>query len=745
LTSAGSVPVTLGAATLDGQYAAEYQVLANDCMGRTLARGETCAVTLRATPAGKGPRAADLRVVADTPRGERVVALAVTGATVPSAPYPLEVYRVVGSTRLWWGEVPPSGDGGAPVTGYRVSRSTAGGPWVELATVPPGEQPEFLSYEDATTTPGVTYAYAVSAVNAVGDSAKRTAAAKVAPRSEVLHTRGLDADMWGVYAQNERAATPGVTNARFDRFVDGTDHVAPAVSPDGRSIVYVAPTEAGYGLWRREFAGGEPVLLTTMAGDETQPDWSPDGLTIAFTSMPASGTNSVWTVPAAGGTPVKRTSAAQDPSWQADSETLVVVDLGATLRLLRVTKSGARTAITGTFNGIEPAVSPDGQWLAFTRWYGEQWQLAILPLAGATTPRYMSSNVDHRGPAWRRDARFVYSTSADDEGRSYVGGFAWNPATSGGFGASAGFSDSGRDHGAVQRVLGLHLTSAPHVTGPSARVEFAITVPLAGETTTCSLDGAAPVACVSPWTRSGLRSGQHTLVIRSTVAGQQDTLATHTWVADATPPVVTLTSPASAVTLGPSVTVGYRATGAVSYDVRYRTAPASGGYTAYAAPAAWQKTTATSVSLPAKAGTEVCFSVRARDSWGNTSAWTADRCSAVAYDDRALTASAGWRRATSAAAYLGTLTSSTTRGAALTKAGVTASRVYVVGARCPTCGAVDVYVGSTLLGRASLAGVAADRVVLALPKRSAPVAGTLRLVTVSTAPVRIDGVAVLRV
>jgi hypothetical protein len=347
-------------------------------------------------------------------------------------------------------------------------------------------------------------------------------------------------------------------------------------------------------------------------------------------------------------------------------------------------------------------------------------------------------------PAWRRDARGIYVTGKGYETSStWIDAFEWNPGTSELFGAPRLVTDEGHEQDATERVAGLHLTSAPHVSGPSARIDFASALPVPGETFTCALDGAAAVACSSPWRRSGLTTGSHTLVVRSRVNGLRDTLATHTWRVDATPPVVGFRLPGP-VTLGSSVPVAFAATDGVSYDVRYRSAPPGRAYGTYVYPPAWQRTTTRSMSVAAGQGTEVCWSVRSRDGWGNTSAWTADRCSTVAFDDRALSASSGWRRGSSPAAYLGTLTSTGTRGASLTRVGVTASRVYVVGARCTTCGAVDVWLGSVLLGRVSLAGASADRVVYALPRRSTALSGTLRLTAVSTAPVHVDGVATLR-
>jgi len=74
---------------------------------------------------------------------------------------------------------------------------------------------------------------------------------------------------------------------------------APALSPDGRRILYLA----GQTLWVRDLDRTEPRALIT-GGSVVFPFWSPDGSQIAYLSG-----GKLWKVPAAGGTPIVVASA----------------------------------------------------------------------------------------------------------------------------------------------------------------------------------------------------------------------------------------------------------------------------------------------------------------------------------------------------------------------------------------------------------------------------------------------------
>ncbi len=215
-------------------------------------------------------------------------------------------------------------------------------------------------------------------------------------------------------------------------------------------------------------------------------------------------------------------------------------------------------------------------------------------------------------------------------------------------------------------------------------------------------------------------------------------------------PTVAVGAPTHLVTRTSTVAASWTGadtgTGVASYDLRTERAPYNGAFRAWQYPAALQRTATRSASVSTTGqGWTTCIAVRSRDVAGNLSAWSAIRCTAVPLDDRALSASAGWSRATGRGYFASTYTTTTRYGATLVRTGVVSTRLHLLALRCSTCGKVGVYVGSTLLATVNLAATSTSVATIPLPRfslRSATV--TIKVLT-SGRTVRVDGLATSRV
>ena len=180
----------------------------------------------------------------------------------------------------------------------------------------------------------------------------------------------------------------------------------PALSPDGRRIVYVLETidrdadEYRSSLWTVDADGGEPMRLTHADRDcrDSAPAWSPDGSTVAFLCDTGDGRADVWLTPPDSDAGARRLAALPAgcgrPVWSPDGASiavsapvgagtgdaitpLVVDRLGYKvdgvglvrnrrhIHVLDARTGSVRVLTSGDWDAGDPAWSPDGRQIAF--------------------------------------------------------------------------------------------------------------------------------------------------------------------------------------------------------------------------------------------------------------------------------------------------------------------------------------------------------------------------------------------
>jgi tricorn protease len=137
------------------------------------------------------------------------------------------------------------------------------------------------------------------------------------------------------------------------------------------SKTHIAFTYAG-DLWVVGRAGGEAKRLTTGIGNETDPQFSPDGSTIAFTGE-YDGNTDVFTIPASGGEPKRLTfhpSGDSVQGWTNDGKQILFLssrnsDSGRTAQLFTVPMNGGFATAVPLPMAYDGAYSPDGARFAY--------------------------------------------------------------------------------------------------------------------------------------------------------------------------------------------------------------------------------------------------------------------------------------------------------------------------------------------------------------------------------------------
>jgi WD40-like Beta Propeller Repeat len=662
-------------------------------------------------------------------------------AAVPSAPLGVRVKGTFTGIDLTWSL--PADEGTADgVTGFVVHRVVNG---VETAYPVARASSSTFVWLDTERLTGATYA--VAAVNAEGEGST-SAPIQADPTSTAITVAntvqqgdGSTRTFLGqIAAQGAMQVVPLATTG-------ATQQVGPhiAVSANGRQVAF-APGQTS--LWTISAVAPHAVPMKILDGSTGiwKMSWSPDGTRIAFERLQSDGSSCVEIIGATGGTPVRVGCGMSGPTWLPDNQTLIAKNQRS--GLLQRVQARANGAVLTTYAGTElardPAVSPNGLWIAYLKGTAA----AMIPIDGGTPQVGDSAGISAESLSWAPNTSGLLLNRRTAEGGSRLFVVPVSPdgylrrSSAYLFDAPAGqLIDS-----AVWQGSRVTIKPTAPIIGPNLSVPFDLTGLATPVYVTCKLDGVDTSPCTSPFRQAGVAAGAHVLRVSAVEAGGRGTHTVRYLTVDATAPSVMVTAPPNPL-LGTGLTLRWTGTdtegsGIDRYELRTRYASPYGGFSGYVYPTSWQSLRTTSLAMTLAQGYTYCYSMRARDQAGNIGPWSSERCTTSVLDDRALAVSSGVTRGTSTAYTYNTYSRATATGKTFTRTGVQARRVAVVVTTCSTCGSIDVWHAGVYLGRVSLVNTATRaKQVRWLPLGTVKT-GTLTIRTVNARTTYIDGVVI---
>ena len=198
-----------------------------------------------------------------------------------------------------------------------------------------------------------------------------------------------------------------------------TSFRAMSVSPDGKKLALLVH---GQMFAASVKDGGEGERVHSDAVSITDPQWSPDSLSVTYIAERLSGAQQLELYSFATGKVRTLTSApgyVQEPKWSPDGKSIAYALNNRELHLLALDRAGTPTGdkvlTTGELASPTLAWSPDNQWVAFTTTDARSFRnINVIPAAGGQPqPITFLANGETAGSmAWSPDGKFIVFDTA---------------------------------------------------------------------------------------------------------------------------------------------------------------------------------------------------------------------------------------------------------------------------------------------------------------------------------------------
>ncbi|MDE0300679.1 MAG: DPP IV N-terminal domain-containing protein [Candidatus Poribacteria bacterium] len=194
----------------------------------------------------------------------------------------------------------------------------------------------------------------------------------------------------------------------------------PDWSPDGTKIAFTSTRNGGSQIFVMDADGKNQIELTDGPRYKSTPDWSPDGTKIAFTVDDRE--DYIAVMDADGENRERLIDQAREPSWSPDGSEIAFMSRragGQSYHIYVIDADGqGLRRVTHHLSGAErPAFSPDGKRIAYQA-KDESFSHIFMVNADGTDPKRLTQNQQNHGdPAWSPGGKRIAYTFFRDPNR----------------------------------------------------------------------------------------------------------------------------------------------------------------------------------------------------------------------------------------------------------------------------------------------------------------------------------------
>jgi len=196
---------------------------------------------------------------------------------------------------------------------------------------------------------------------------------------------------------------------------NGSINLNPDFSPDGREILFTSYKRRNPDLYKRALSTTVEVPVSSRKGLNITGTWSPDGSRIAL-ALSKDGNSEIYTLARDGSSPTRLTTnhaIEVSPVWSPDGSRIAFVSdrLGKPQIFIMDADGGnvRRLTTAGGYN-VNPRWSPKGDKIAYARMNGGGFQIFTINSDG-TGDTQLTSAGSSENPAWSPDGRFITFSS----------------------------------------------------------------------------------------------------------------------------------------------------------------------------------------------------------------------------------------------------------------------------------------------------------------------------------------------